>query len=185
MPLGRLVSKLLGLLKRLQKCQTFRIYAEFPSLAASRYAAQSTPVPISHTSPQLDSLRSPQEILLPLFSSNEVSPCKTSHEPVERANKRIVSARHESINRSWLELESGNCWEQHSGSHQGSSSRLDEFDRKEPNQIAEQSHKQCRTNAFVANIGNHQAYLRTVEDEGIVEITRHLTSRCKSRQIPS
>jgi len=61
--------------------------------------------------------------------------------------------------------ESGNCWEQHSGSHQGSSSRLDEFDRERPNQIAEQSHKQCRTNAFVANIGNHQAYLRTVEDE--------------------
>jgi len=48
----------------------------------------------------------------------------------------------------------------------------------------EQSHKQCRTNAFVANIGNHQAYLRTVEDEGIVEITRHLTSRCKSAADP-
>jgi len=43
----------------------------------------------------------PQEILLPLFSSNEVSPCKTSHEPVERAN--VISQRYcESINRSGI-----------------------------------------------------------------------------------
>jgi len=79
--------------------------------------------------------------------------------------------------------ESGNCWEQHSGSHQGSSSRLDEFDRKDQNQMRNRAINSAEPTPLSQTSAITKP-MRTVEDEGIVEITRHLTSRCKSAPDP-
>jgi len=88
MPLGRLVSKLLGLiLKRLQKCQTFLEYMR--SFQVWQQAdTQSTPRPnFTYFPSQLDSLRSPQKSCCLYSPQMRFLPCKTGHEP-ERANKR-------------------------------------------------------------------------------------------------